>query len=107
TDRGTITGTVIDPANALIPGASVTAHNDATGAEYKTDTTQTGNYTIPSLPAGIYSMSAEAAGFKKATVANLQVEVAQEVRQDIKLEVGSATESITVQAESVLLKTEN
>jgi Carboxypeptidase regulatory-like domain len=107
TDRGTITGTVIDPANALIPGATVTAHNNATGAEFKTDTTQTGNYTIPSLPAGIYSLSAEAAGFKKSTMSDIQVQVAQEVRQDIKLEVGSATESITVQAESVLLKTEN
>ncbi len=54
-DRGTITGEVKDQAGAVIPGASVIATNTASGAESKTITTGTGNYTLPSLPAGIYT----------------------------------------------------
>ena len=51
-DRGTITGEVKDQAGAVIPGATVIATNAGTGAESKTTTTGTGNYTLPSLPAG-------------------------------------------------------
>src|ERR1019366_6212784 len=63
-DRGTITGTVLDPASAMVPNASVVASN-ASGVEFKTVSTGTGNYTIPSLPAGIYKLTVDAAGFKK------------------------------------------
>ena len=55
-DRGTLTGTVQDPANAMVPNAPVIAINTATGAESRTVTTGTGNYTIPSLPAGAYKL---------------------------------------------------
>ena len=56
-DRGTLTGTVQDPANAMVPNAPVIAINTATGAESRTVTTATGNYTIPSLPAGAYKLT--------------------------------------------------
>ena len=52
-DRGVITGTVQDPANAVAPGASVSAKNTETGAVYPTTTTATGNFTITALPAGM------------------------------------------------------
>src|SRR5436309_2985114 len=52
TDRGTITGTVADPAGAVIPGAKIRAISVETGGVYDTLTTGTGNYTLPSLPAG-------------------------------------------------------
>ena len=45
-DRGTITGTVVDPDGAVVPGATVVAENPANGAKYETVTTQTGNYTL-------------------------------------------------------------
>ena len=51
-DRGTITGTVADPTNALIPGASVVATNTETAARYETIRTETGNYTLSQLPSG-------------------------------------------------------
>ena len=56
-DRGTITGTVSDASNAVIPGASIVAVNTETAARYETVATETGNYTIPQLPSGVYLKS--------------------------------------------------
>ena len=64
-DRGTITGAVNDPNGAVVARAEVIVRNVATGTEYKTVTTETGNYTISSLPAGSYELRVEAPGFKK------------------------------------------
>ena len=51
-DRGTITGTVSDPAGAVVPAAAVSARNIENGAVYETVSTETGNYTIPSVTTG-------------------------------------------------------
>jgi hypothetical protein len=106
-DRGTITGTVSDPASAVVPGAKVVARNTETGSSSDTTATDTGNYTLPSLPAGNYDVTAEAPGFKKTTRTGVVVQVAQTLRVDIALTVGAATESVTVTAEAPLLKTES
>ena len=106
-DRGAITGTVRDPGSAVIPGANVTVTNTENGAEFKTVTTGTGSYTVPSLPAGHYSVSVEAPGFKRYTQTGIEVQVAQTDRIDVALQVGSTGETITVTAEAALLKTEN
>src|SRR5664280_664167 len=106
-DRGTITGTIADPTGAVVPGAALHASNTATGAEYDTVTTATGNYTLPSLPAGSYDLSVTAAGFTKYIQRGITVEVVQTLRVDIALQVGSASESVTVTADAALLRTEN
>jgi hypothetical protein len=106
-DRGTITGTVLDPTAAVVPGAKVIARNTATGRVSETTTTATGNYTLPSLPAGLYEVIVEMQGFRKVTRPNIQVQVAQTARVDFTLEVGAASESVTVTAEAPLLRTEN
>jgi Carboxypeptidase regulatory-like domain/TonB dependent receptor len=105
-DRGTITGTILDPAGAVIAGAMIDAKNIATGAVYPTASSDTGNYTIAQLPAGNYELTVTVAGFKKYVRGGLQVEVAANIRVDVGLEVGSASESITVEAAATLLKTE-
>src|SRR5947209_13339903 len=64
-DRGTITGTVSDAANAVVPNAAVTATNSGTGVQSRANTTSTGNYTLASLPAGLYDLSVEVTGLKK------------------------------------------
>jgi hypothetical protein len=64
-ERGTITGTVSDQANAIIPRATVRATNIETGVQYQSITTQTGDYTISQIPAGSYSLSVEAPGFNR------------------------------------------
>src|SRR3954452_24859115 len=99
-DRGTITGTVTDPANAVVPNIAINAVNVQTAAQYQTVTTATGNYTIPSLPAGVYDLTVEAPGFKKLTQRGVTVEVAQTARIDLALQVGAASESVTVQADA-------
>lgn len=105
-DRGTITGTVADPAGAVLASAVVQAKNTDTGVVYSAQTSTTGNYTIGQLPVGNYELSVSAMGFKKWLQPALRVEVAQVLRVDAQLQVGSATEAVTVTAESPLLDTE-
>src|SRR5580704_14874650 len=95
-DRGTITGTVSDPAGAVVPNAPIQAKNLGTGVEYASATSTTGNYTLLQLPPGTYQVYVTVPGFKKYSRSGLTVEVAQTLRIDISLEVGSASESVTV-----------
>src|ERR1035441_1514126 len=106
-DRGNITGTISDPASAVVPNASVVATNLDSGAQSKTETSATGNYTLASLPPGHYELSVEVPGFKKFTQTGILVQVAQNARIDIVLQVGNATESITISAQASQLKTED
>ena len=106
-DRGSITGTVIDPVGAVVPGAKVTATNTLTGARTETVATATGNYELSFLPAGTYNIIVEMAGFRALLRKGIEVQVAQTARVDLKLELGSPTESVTVTAEAPMLRTEN
>jgi hypothetical protein len=106
-DRGTITGTITDPAGAVIASAAVQARNIETGATYPVEASATGNYTIPQLPAGTYELTVAVPGFKKLVRPGLIIHAAQTIRVDATLEVGNATESVTVEAEAPLLKTES
>src|SRR6516162_10820781 len=106
-DRGTITGTVSDASKAVIPGASIVATNTETGAKYETISTETGNYTLSQLPAGVYSLLVELPGFKKYVRQGITVLVAQTLRIDASLEVGAATDEVTVNADAPLLRTES
>ena len=106
-DRGTITGTISDPAGAVVAGAAIEAKNEATGVTYQAASTATGNYTIVQLPAGVYDVSVTVPGFKKYTRSGITVEVAAVLRIDLPLEMGGATESVTVQADAPLLRTES
>lgn len=104
---GTITGTVADTSGALIPGATIQLTNPNTGTKFETVTTGTGNYTIPEVPVGTYTLTAEHPGFSKFSETNVQVTLAITTRVDLVLQVGTASESIQVMAESTLLKSEN
>jgi hypothetical protein len=105
-DRGTLTGTATDSTGAVIANVPIQARNTGTGVVYDGATSTTGNYTLSQLPAGPYELSMAAPGFKKYTRSGLTVEVAQVLRVDISLEVGAATESVTVTAAGTLLNTE-
>jgi hypothetical protein len=102
----TITGTITDPAGLAVVGATVQATNTATGAVYSAASTSTGNYAVANLPVGSYMLTAQVAGFKSYTHQNLAVSATQVLREDIALEVGTTTESVTVEAQASLLKTE-
>src|SRR2546421_12246077 len=85
-DRGTITGTVADPAGAVVAGAAMEARNIETGSVYPTQSTATGNYTLSQLPAGSYEISVTVPGFKKYVRQGLTVESAGPRPIDISLE---------------------
>ena len=106
-DRGSITGTVTDPAGAVIANASIQVRNAETAAVYEAASSTTGNYTLAQLPTGTYEISANVPGFKNYVRRGIVVEVAQILRIDISLEVGASSEFVTVTADASLLKTES
>src|SRR5690349_22481137 len=105
-DRGTITGTVADPAGAVVAAAPIEIRNIETGVVSRTESSATGNYTLPQLPAGQYELSVTVQGFKKYARQSLTVGAVQTFRVDVVLEVGSNTESVPGREASPLLQTE-
>jgi hypothetical protein len=93
---GNIIGTVIDPSGAAVSGAEVTIANLGTGTSTQITTNESGNYTAPNLPAGNYTVTITAPGFQKFLQQNIAVNVSQSVRVDASLQVGQATQQITV-----------
>jgi hypothetical protein len=106
-DRGTLTGTVADPAGALVPSAALSLKNIDTAAVYEARTTDTGNYTLAELPAGNYVLTVAAAGFRNFVQSGIQIQVSTVSRLDVKLQLGSASETVTITAATPLLKTES
>ncbi len=106
TDRGIITGTVSDASGAVVPGAQVTVTNVRTNASFATESTATGNYTVPSLPPGTYRVRVESPGFKAFEISNVVVIAGGTARADAILEVGQITESISVTSTLAQIQTE-
>ena len=106
-DRGTLTGTVKDPADASVPAAKLSLRNSETGALTETQTTPTGDYTFVSIPVGKYDLTVQATGFKTSVQKQILIRLDQSDRLDIRLDVGSTTDSVTVEATTEMLKTDN
>ncbi len=102
---GTILGTVTDSTGAIHPNAKITAVNENTGLSRTTTADANGEYTFPSLPTGHYTVTAEVQGFRTLAVSNIQLEVDQHAKIDLKLETGAASETMTVVGEAPLLQT--
>src|SRR5437870_8223922 len=96
-------GTSTDPTGAVVPAANIVARNVGTGLERRTVANESGEYSIPQLPIGQYTLVADSAGFKTSTITGLVLRVDQEARVDITLALGSAAESIQVEASTPLL----
>ncbi|NDJ14953.1 MAG: carboxypeptidase regulatory-like domain-containing protein [Acidobacteriia bacterium] len=94
TSTGTITGTITDSSGALVPSARITITNTGTSAKAEVTTGDSGNYTVPQLKPGAYSVSVAAAGFKGFEQSGIQLRVQQQARVDIVLQVGGVTESV-------------
>src|SRR4051812_16081224 len=91
-DRGAITGTISDPAGAVIPSAAVEAKHVDSGTVYNVASTATGNFTLAQLPIGNYELTVTAAGFKKFIRQNVAIQVATTTRVDVALQVGATSE---------------
>jgi hypothetical protein len=96
TVTGTIRGTVTDSSGAIVPGATVTATNTATGVQTPAVTNQAGEYSIRFLQIGKYTVAVEANGFDRATYAAFPLEIDQTAKIDIQLRVGSTKTSVEV-----------
>src|SRR6516165_4888704 len=102
---GTILGTVIDATGAVRPGAKVTVVNEGTGLSRTVTSDANGEYTFPSLPTGHYTITVEETGFRTLAMSNIELGVDQHVKVELKLETGTASETMTVVGESPLLQT--
>ncbi len=105
-ETATLTGEVKDASGAVVPGASLTITNIATGVALKSATNEQGLYTVPSLKPGPYTITVEKAGFKKSVRSGLTLQVAQVARVDISLQVGDLTNTVEITAATALLETE-
>ena len=103
TDRGAISGTITDPAGAVVAAATVTITNPATGIKIVNKTSNAGVYTFPQVSAAVYDLEAEATGFKKAIAKDVRIGVLQRIVIDFKLEIGAVADSVTVSGVSELL----
>lgn len=101
---GSLSGTVLDSAGAGIPGAAIAAREDATGVTLHTVSSEAGLYVFPSLPPGIWTVSAEKLGFKKLVRTGIEIFIAQRQPLDLPLEVGDVKQSIQVSATQSLLE---
>ncbi|HYM05247.1 MAG TPA: carboxypeptidase-like regulatory domain-containing protein [Terriglobales bacterium] len=106
-EAGTIVGTVTDPSDAAIPNVAITVTNTSTGQVRHLNTTEAGQYVVPDLHIGHYTIRAEAPGFKTAERTDVVLTVGDRARVDLKLELGSTTETVNVEAKVVTVQSES
>src|SRR5437868_13828362 len=105
--RAGIQGTVTDNAGGTIAGAKVTLTNKETNQSQAAQTSDQGFYSFTNLAPGTYSVTVEQTGFKKRVVDNVSIDAESTKGQDIKLEAGVISETVTVKAEETPLQTED
>ena len=93
-----LTGTVLDPNGMPLPGAAVTVRNEGTDAVQKMTSDGQGKYSFASLPAGSYTIQVDASGFNSSKRNGVQLASGQPTDVPITLELGNASEEITVEA---------
>jgi len=104
---GTIVGTVTDQSGAAVPNADIVIADVDTNTVTHVTSNTSGEYTAPGLPVGHYTVTAEMKGFKKFEQTGIPLNVGDRRTVDVKLEVGSTTESVVVEAEAVQVQSES
>src|SRR5437762_9715311 len=104
-DSGQITGFVRDPQQGALPGATVTASNEATSNARTTVTNSTGFYVFPEVPVGTYTVAIELQGFKRVVGGGVRVTAASQIAVNAELELGSLEETVTVTAGQSFVQT--
>src|ERR1051326_4958015 len=105
-DLSTSTGTIKDPSGSAVPNAKLAVRNEATGVERTTTTSESGTFSVTNLPSGMYTVSVEAQGFKKYTSRGNKLDANLPLAVDVTLDVGTITESVTVQAVASRIQSE-
>ena len=106
TQFGQLSGSVTDPAGAVVPQAKVTVTNNSTGQSQTVQTNNTGLFAIGNVANGQYTISVEKEGFKRATQ-RVNVDIAQSVFAPITLQLGATSETVEVSAATTVVNTVN
>jgi hypothetical protein len=104
---GEITGTVSDPTKGVVGAATVNVTNEATGLARIVKTNSDGDYVVPLLSPGNYTVTVEAAGFKTQKSEHVQVQVATTTTVNVRLQLGESSQQVFVEANAEILQTEN
>lgn len=104
---GTFSGQVTDPSGAPVANAQVRVTQQETGVSVSRQTAADGNYTVPLLKAGTYTLEVTAAGFKSEIRKDIILQIQQVAQQDFRLQVGDVQQQVTVEGAAPLLNTES
>jgi hypothetical protein len=102
-----LSGSVVDPTGAVVPGADITITSEGTGSKFKTIGADNGTFTVPALTAGTYSVTVNMPGFKQAILKGVVLNVGVPASVKITLELGSPNETIVVQGAGDVLQTQS
>ena len=102
---GSIQGNVVDATGAPVPNANVSVKSQGTGEEHSTVTDSSGNYLVPSLPVGSYSIDVRSPGMQPMVANGVDLSVGSTLKQDFSLKVASSTQTVEVQAAAGVVET--
>ena len=102
----TLAGTVSDPSGAVLPGANVVVHNSGTGADRAVTSDKAGQYVIPSLAPGEYTVTISATGFGSKTVKGYVLQVDQKATLDVPLGLASTGDTVEVEGTAPVIQAE-
>src|SRR3984885_13325476 len=106
-DVGSLVGTIRDQSGAAVAGASITATNTATNIESSATSNSNGDYEVPALHVGVYTISAKATNYAEAVAQNIAISVGSRQRIDLELKVGETQSSVEVSDVALQLETES
>ena len=105
-DLSTITGIIKDPSGSAVPNAKLVVHNEASGVERTTASSESGTFSVTNLPSGMYTVTVTAQGFKTFTSAGNKLDANVPLAVDVTLEVGAVAETVTVSAVASRIQSE-
>ena len=100
-----LSGTILDPNSAVVPGATVTLRSDTTGVEQSTTADASGQYAFLLVPAGQYTLTVAAAGFSKLTDTGVTLTVGQLAKLPLTLQLATVTAEVSVTSDAQLVET--
>ena len=106
-NTGEISGSVQDALGGVLPGATVVAEQAQTGQKFTTTTNSSGQYLLTQLPIGTYSLKVNATNFKQSVISNVEVHVGDSLRHDVTVQIGDASETVVVEADSGAVQPES
>jgi hypothetical protein len=106
-NTGEIVGSVRDVLGGVLPEATVVAERAQTGQKFTTTTNSSGQYLLAQLPIGTYTLKVNAENFKQAVLSNVEVHVGESLRHDVTIQIGNASETVVVEADSGTVQPES